>query len=111
MICRTRAELGLGPAPEGLNIIAQGFNPGLVAHVGRALPVRRSFALSSEGEKVAPDCAWPMRVVHDPKRNRPQRLCRPFRANLTGATNPGLKPWAIVYSRFAASLKPNPACL
>jgi len=98
MTCRIRSERGLGPAPEGLNTIAQGFNPGLVVHVGRAL-------------KVAPDCAWPVRVVHDPERNRTQRLCRPFRANLTGATNPGLKPWAIVYSRFAASLKPNPACL
>ena len=42
-------------AAKRLKIIAQGFNPGLLVPHECALLVRRSFAIASEGGKVAPE--------------------------------------------------------
>jgi hypothetical protein len=131
-----RTENGSGPAPKGHKTIAQGFNPGLVVRTASALkapptprmrgaiptvrniPVlqnsitpltrirgrRRGRERSASG--VAPDGAAPVPVVRNLKRTRSSRFCRPFRANRVRVTNPGLKPWAMVSSRFAAT-SPN----
>jgi hypothetical protein len=74
-------------AAKRLKIIAQGFSPWVSQLKNRAL-------------KVAPDA----RVTDGVNTRRPERtpLGRHFQGVSFGVINPGLKPWTVIYSRFAA---------
>ena len=80
------------------NRTAQGFQPWVRLRRRSALPVRQSFALSSEGGKVAPEVRrgwWNQRgnIVN-------ARFGRHFQGGLRASSNPGLKPWAILSDHF-----------
>jgi hypothetical protein len=77
-------------APKGQNRIAQGFNPGLVA------PVR--FAL--KGQQIRRDR---LRFVPTATRIYQPYSGATFRARSPRTVNPGLKPWAMMFNRFAVS--------
>src|ERR1700745_2606630 len=86
-------------APKGQKIIAQGFNPGLGVTKKCALPVRHSFALSSEGRKVAPDVGT-TGEIDVPRLEHTSRPPLSGRSNFL--PNPGLKPWARFFRPFGA---------
>ena len=77
-------------APKGQNRIAQGFHPGLVA------PVR--FAL--KGQQIRRDR---LRFLPTTTRINQTDSGATFRARSPGTINPGLKPWAMMFNRFAVS--------
>jgi hypothetical protein len=77
-------------ALKGQNRIAQGFNPGLVA------PVR--FAL--KGQQIRRDR---LRFISTTTRIYQPLSGATFRARPPRTVNPGLKPWAMMFNRFAVS--------
>ena len=76
-------------APKGLEIIAQGFNPGLTAMKRRALKAALVFGLRLP-QMIECWAGYP-----------PWIWC-PFRAHRLKTPNPGLKPWAEIYCPFGA---------
>jgi hypothetical protein len=87
-----------------LQIIAQGFSPGLDmtgSSALKALPIPRGGVQFGEGNprtasRVAPECrclGTGRSICND---SWPQIGC-PFRAYRTCTLNPGLKPWAIIF--------------
>jgi hypothetical protein len=72
-------------------------SPGVREIQTRALPVRHSFASSSEAGKVAPDVCETGGV----NTRFPERTPRsPLSGRFNASTNPGLKPWAILSDHF-----------
>jgi hypothetical protein len=81
----------VGFAAKRLQILAQGFNPGLIVPKGSAL-------------KVAPDrCGYALYVF---KESAPRAgIWCPFRARPLNVLHPGLKPWAKICNRFAVNIQ------
>ena len=101
VLCRDLSDVAKGGDGAKLEA-ATHYSPGLqpcVRQIGtRALPVRHSFALSSEGGKVAPDVCETGGV----NTRFPERTPRsPLSGRFEASRNPGLKPWAILYNRCA----------
>jgi hypothetical protein len=76
-------------APKGQNSIAQGFSPGFNVQIRYAL-------------KGHPICGDELPRIDRPVAKR--RLSgATFRALLPVMSNPGLKPWAVIFNRFAVA--------
>ena len=79
--------VGVGCAPKGRKITAQGFNPWLGIKKRRALKGHQTWQL------------W-VEFVHGPPPQSPSGAT--FGAHLVRSTNPGLKPWAKISGPFGA---------
>ena len=77
---------------------AQGLQPWARWSRRGALPVRHSFALSSDGGKVAPEV--PRDRWNQNNNILNARLGRHFQGALRASCNPGLKPWAVQSDHF-----------
>src|ERR1700757_3611418 len=100
----TRPRGDAANATKWLNRTAQGFSPGLApkkialkgrptGHAGQARASRTSFKI----------LGW--------RKDGQTRFSfgRPFKARPRSSTNPGLKPWAILFSHFVAITRaPSP---
>ena len=95
-------------APKGQQIVAQGFNPGLAFRMMRPEsgarwvgPLRYTVSLivrsaaPNSGASFAPSPPIP-------------ELRRTGRAHLVKTSNPGLKPWAILFCPFGAGSDRRP---
>jgi hypothetical protein len=92
-----------------LNIIAQGFSPGYVATQESALKGRPIGAVCESSDTYIYDCRGSQEVDLSPLLLNVGRTACPhsvatFRARICNAGNPGLKPWAEIYNRFAVSV-------
>ena len=77
---------------------AQGFQPWVRWLRRGALPVRHSFALSSEGGKVAPEVR--RHLWNQNGKTLQARFGRHFQGALRASSNPGLKPRAVLLHHF-----------
>lgn len=92
--------VGVGCAPKGRKITAQGFNPGLGIKKRCAPLVRRSSGMWDEGGKGHQTLRLWVEFVHGPPPQSPSGAT--FGAHLVRSTNPGSKPWAKISGPFGA---------
>jgi hypothetical protein len=87
-------------APKGREISAQGFNPGLVDRIRRALKVAPEEA--SLGHRYANSIGCRKSGASFPPSLAYAELRRTGRAHDSFTSNPGLKPWAKLCRPFGA---------
>jgi len=86
---------------------ARNHSPGLRPWVGRPYEIAlkgrpngfewdRAFGIGADASDVRPATNIDGTVLTPPRRS-------PFQGGLMGDGSPGLKPWAVMYSRFAAN--------
>ena len=101
----------------GLETLAQGFSPGLVRQSSRPERaadveplVTRHFDISENASPAL--LIWLASIEVHRTTHADQPVSAAPSGRISWATFPGLKPWAVIYSRFAANPTHScPACI